>query len=111
MPAFSPFGAVPDSATRSTHVSTNLPTVKDADGHYLAANGLPYLTGRECPKCSDGDAMVEYVRLAGSECATRQIGCPTDVGEHMHRRCRECGFEWPEACDDTPPLTEPPSED
>lgn len=55
----------------------------------------------KCPKCGHDDVATGYVVNSG------RYGDPcydlpraTREGEHLHRHCRRCSFEWCEACID-----------
>jgi hypothetical protein len=64
-----------------------------------------------CPKCGTDDAKSTYYkantvfakfvgrfphRITVTVCEGRRIG-------HLHRECRECGFEWGSYCRDYDP--------
>lgn len=53
--------------------------------------GIPnFSLARECPKCKTGsEPTVKY--CAGDRCQKA-------AGEHIHRICRGCSYEWLEAC-------------
>jgi hypothetical protein len=47
---------------------------------------------RPCPKCGNAGAAtgVEYH-------AANEEYCDLESGEHMHRNCHNCRYEWAEA--------------
>ena len=49
----------------------------------------------DCPKCGCDNSKVEFCQGIGGK--TKKTGCET-AGEHLHRTCSRCGFEWTELC-------------
>jgi hypothetical protein len=47
-----------------------------------------------CPKCGYGDICTTYCAHEQPACL---CWCRVD-GEHLHRICRRCGYEWLAAC-------------
>jgi hypothetical protein len=50
---------------------------------------VKYHINNPCPKCGTPKAPVEYHEHETA------LGCP-EAGEHMHRTCQTCHFEWAE---------------
>ena len=46
---------------------------------------------RTCPKCGLENASTKY--CAGASSVKRVPGCEVE-GEHLHRLCARCGYEW-----------------
>lgn len=63
-------------------------------------NMLPkYNKSAVCPKCG---CMNVYVRWCREQQPVQLCWCNSDVrGDHLHRRCACCGYEWLEACVDS----------
>ncbi len=55
----------------------------------------PYTPEAVCPKCGTANVGTAYCpgRRESWQC---QRGFPE--GEHLHRVCRTCRYEWPERC-------------
>lgn len=49
-----------------------------------------------CPKCGGLEVGTHYRREREYMPCYNVAGCPR--GEHLHRICRRCHYEWPEAC-------------
>jgi predicted amidophosphoribosyltransferase len=45
-----------------------------------------------CPKCGAADISDSYQK------GRHLVGHCWEEGEHIHRYCRTCHYEWPEAC-------------
>lgn len=65
----------------------------------IRASELPqYCRIAICPKCHEDDIHTAYCKKDW-----HYVGGWVD-GEHMHRACRNCGFQWLERpLDDEPP--------
>ncbi len=59
----------------------------------------PYDANASCPKCGHGDIGTIFVARLVVGCM--RLDCLYGPGgtsdEHMHRDCRRCSYEWPEA--------------
>lgn len=56
----------------------------------------PFDPAAKCPKCGHDETSDAYHKN-GYKCP---FGSVVDVGreeEHIHRTCKRCGFDWPEA--------------
>jgi predicted nucleic-acid-binding Zn-ribbon protein len=54
----------------------------------------PYSRYHDCPKCGGVSVQTRF-HLSGSDCSLGGPSYPT--GEHLHRTCERCGYNWPEA--------------
>lgn len=54
----------------------------------------PYVPDRPCPKCGGHDLGTSYHK---SERDCRIYTDEAVHGEHIHRTCRTCGYNWPDA--------------
>lgn len=50
-----------------------------------------YKKDTQCVKCGEDDISTLYCPGWGKSDA--KYGC-CDSGEHIHRRCKNCGYEW-----------------
>ncbi len=63
----------------------------------------PFNEGATCPKCGHDDISTRY-------CKDRrpvELCWPYVTGEHLHRTCKRCGFEWLEGCLDAEDSNDP----
>ncbi len=46
-----------------------------------------------CPKCGNSTSSASAKYCPGKGLITHIPGCEVD-GEHLHRKCAKCGYEW-----------------
>ena len=49
----------------------------------------------DCPKCGCDNSTVEFCQGIGGK--KKVTGCEIS-GEHLHRKCSRCNYEWTEGC-------------
>ena len=61
----------------------------------------PYDPDATCPKCGHDDIMTVHHKFGrqSTVCSPSVSAYFRDMpeGEHLHRTCRRCRYEWPEA--------------
>lgn len=62
----------------------------------------PYTLEAACPKCGCDEVSTVYVRTPSYDCGYRSAVPHRRVGEHLHRTCQRCRYDWPEAVRDQP---------
>ena len=67
----------------------------------------PYYPDGPCAKCGAIDARTSY-HQGGLDClySERKRDYPAEVGEHLHRRCQRCGYDWRDATVEALPTIE-----
>lgn len=73
----------------------------------MVSDGLSETQLESCSKCGGAEIKTRYHDGEsywgdGRTCAYGSAAYPTAhaQGEHLHRTCETCGFDWTEACAD-----------
>ena len=68
----------------------------------------PPFSGRDtqCRKCGEDRITTAYAPPSGEKESAEAPGAV--AGEHLDRRCKHCGYQWPELCADAAPTEEEP---
>jgi hypothetical protein len=71
------------------------------EGTPMADQPTPTMT---CRKCGGEDIATAW-HVNGWDCtfSQRQRYSGPDLGEHLHRSCRTCGFDWYDGTQDAKP--------